>query len=228
MAKLLADYLARVKITVADDAARFTDAQKEDMIREAVSAYSRARPRKLDHDLVGDGKTSDFPAPPDWQVGFSEVLFLQENPDEVPPQYLDLDRHHRVAQRGEVERIQLLQIVPGAGKVIRMKYTAEHVVSTTANTIPAHNFSAVCNLAASRLAMALATKYAESVNSTIGADAVSQIEKARLFEALSRRLESDYRAVVPDMDDSLRFKSLDSKAALDDQRHLFHRRPRSF
>jgi len=189
----LAQYRDRVKEIVKDTAGRFTDAEKENFVLEAVRQYSRDRPLVRDDLITGDGTAKEFIVPGAWSLHFSTLLGLEFPIDQVPIALLDLDDDIEVVQKSQLERIQLTRLTLQLAEQARIFYTTAHTVSAIADTVPPNDFDAVCNLAGSHLATALGAFYAESTDPTIAEDIVSHGLKQTLFDAVSASLLEKYK-----------------------------------
>ena len=192
MALTISDFLTKVKLTVKDDASRYTDAEKQEFIKQAVRAYSRDRPRERDALLAGDGSRQTFGPPLGWIQGWSQPVQIEHPINAVPPNYLDVQDNVLVIQRSDVEQIMLLRIAPASGEPARLYYTAQHTVDANTNTVVDVDFDAVCDLAAAVLCRALAVFYTESTDSSILADSVDHRDKARTFLTMAEHLKAQY------------------------------------
>ncbi len=177
------------KITVKDTAAKFTDADRDKMIKEAIEEYSRDRPDIIDELLVGDGTIQEFAVPGTWIKGFSVLSELEFPIDEVPINLLTVQDEIIIVQKVALERIQLISLVLGNLEEARIFFIAPHLQD--ASTIYINDEEAVANLASSKIARGLAAFYAESNDPTL-ADAINYQGKAEIFSALADDLRKMY------------------------------------
>lgn len=188
----LATFLAKVKRHVPDSSARFTDADKDEFTKEAVAQYSRDRPLLRDSLLTGDGTAQSFAVPSDWVDGFSVLLRVEHEIDQIPKEFIDVRDAVAVERQSNLPRILLLSLTLGSAEQARLLYTAPHAVSASASTVLSNDDDAIANLAASFLARALAAFYAESIDPSIDADIVDHAAKATLFTSIADKLKGKY------------------------------------
>lgn len=177
------------KITVKDTAGKFTDPDRDKMIKESIEEYSRDRPDVLDELLTGDGVAQEFAVPGTWVKGFSVLGELEFPIDEVPINLLTVQDSVLIVQKLALERIQLFSLTLGVGEEARIFFIAPH--DQDASTIYINDEEAVANLASSKIARGLAAFYAESNDPTL-ADAINYQGKAEIFSALADDLRKMY------------------------------------
>ena len=186
-----------MNVTVRDTATRFTQAQKDNFITEAVRQYSKDRPRVRTDDLTGDGTAQTFAVPAAWVPRFSVMLKIEHPVDLVPQEVLDLQDNVEIVESVDgIEKINLIQLTLGAAELARIQYNTLHTVNAGSSSIPDVDFDAVCNLASGHFAMALAAFYAEANDATLGADVVDHQEKARVFGERGNQLYRDYKTHI--------------------------------
>lgn len=178
---------------VRDSSAKFTTAQIDRAIVEAVKRYSRVRPVEAVQDYAGDGTTFDFALPAGWIQDLSTIRILEYPAGQRPPQMLeDSDwQFYRVST--SLLKIRLTVITPSAGQTLRAVWTKPHLVDVSGSTIAAQDEEAVAGLAAAMGLRQLAALYANTVDPTIAADAVNYRSKSSDYLKLATELETQYR-----------------------------------
>lgn len=156
-------------------------------IERALARHSREFPRVVVEDVAGDGSGIYALASvlTDWDGDFSHVRQVEYPADESPPVYLEPDTW-MVYRHPLGYRLRFSDASPAVGETIRITYTAGHTITETESTIPATADEGVQALAAACYADILAVKYAQSQDSTIGADSVEQSSKRRDFAAVAK------------------------------------------
>ncbi|URX63259.1 hypothetical protein KR767_04100 [Luteibacter anthropi] len=218
----LADYQTRVADLVRDRDAVITDVQRDDAVRAAFARYSAVFPRPVVVDLVSTGgQRIELPG------GFtseSTVVALEYPVGQIPPIELPLSEVR--VYTAPTQRLLDLPLVTRNGDVLRMTYTAAHLVDGIDDTVlPAHR-QAVASLAASMLCGQLVSYYSSEMESTISADAVNYKDKAQRFRQRAKDLEATFVDVVGDAP-SDRAKAASATVGLERRnalggRRLFH------
>ena len=182
-----------VKRLVKDTAGKFSDAEKEAFVLDAVEQYSKDRPLFRDALLAGDGTTQAFDVPPDWSEQFSVLLQFELPIDDVPPTFLDLQDNILIVRRSNVLKILTQLLTIQSGKSARIIYITIHTVDANSSTVYEIDEVALTNLAASKLCESLAAFYSEELDDTIDADIVDHRDRGRKFSELSEKFEAKYR-----------------------------------
>ncbi|WP_447978084.1 hypothetical protein [Candidatus Nitrospira bockiana] len=177
---------------VRDAAARFTVAQKDDAIFQAVKRYATIRPVLAVQDYAGDGATYDFALPSGWVAEFSTIRALEYPADQRKPSLLE-DDEWQFYQTTAGTKLRLLDTTPATGKTLRVTFTKLHVVDANGSTIPAHDEEAVADLAAAIGLRALAAIYSGTVDATLAADTVDYKSKAAEYSKRADELEARWR-----------------------------------
>lgn len=183
--KVLADYQSRLTQLLKEQAGDLDPNDKDAAIAEAVREHSRLKPYKKLHEFTGDGAAFDFvlgtaPGPTDWEKDFSKILQVEFPAGERNPVYLE-DEDYQLYEKITGEVLRFLSDTPGTGQKALVNYTARHSVTASAGTIPEPHFDAVCHLAAAIALNALANRYIQNTEPTLGADSVDH--KSKAFEA---------------------------------------------
>jgi hypothetical protein len=182
---ILAEYLTQIGDRIQDDAG--SDILTH-CLSQAIQEYSLARPQELVEDATGDG-TAFLDTPTGWEAGFSRVLALQEldssdKPTAITTYTLDRDPTQTRIYRTDGEFI--------SGTTYRVRYTARHVVSAAASTLPPVDDFALCDLAASYAALRLSAAYAQEENANLGTVTIERKSKTSEYRTLARELRASF------------------------------------
>ena len=162
----------------------------------ALGIYSRDRPRRLVASVSGDGSAYDFPLPRGWVYGLSRLVSIEYPAGEQTPTMLTTEAttiRESVLGGQPVRVLRFLGITPESGTDnILVTYTARHVHSSEADSIPADDLPAVCWLAAAQIADGLAADKAASSDSTINADTTNHRDGEQRWASVARRLRERY------------------------------------
>lgn len=188
----LTDYQSKINATVQDDAGHLTTTERDLFLQEAVRRYSKDRPQVKTTDITGAG-SFNITLPTDWLRDFSSVVSIwypYKSTDQTP---LYLERSAWIiVETPTAQVLRLLEDTPSTSETLRLTYTVPHTLSATANTIPDADFDAVCDLGSAFYCRALAAKYAQTSDATIGADAVNYRTKSQEYSALAKALAAAY------------------------------------
>ena len=185
-----------VKRRVKDTALKFSDADKEAFVLEAVKQYSRDKPRLRDAELTGDGSAQQFVIPTGWTDGFSVVQQVEYPIDNYPPLFLDLQDNVIIMQKAGVPKVILSKLVLGSGEKARIFYFTPHTVDGSSSTLPVPDEEAVVNLACSFLCRGLSAYYAEETETTLTIDVASRKSQADSFNMQSDRFSRLYKEQI--------------------------------
>lgn len=177
-------------------------ASRDAFIKDALEKYSKDRPGAAHLDKSGDGgkkyeiNTTTFTS---WVEGFSRIVSIEYPAaavtDNTMPTLL-LPAHDWFDNYWEETKRYLLlpNHAPSASEEMRIIYTTPYVFSGDPSVVdtPTQDFYAICALAASYCCGALAAKYGQSMDSTIGADAVRYGTKAGQYERRADKLLQKY------------------------------------
>lgn len=189
--------LAAIQTAVAD-AIRDKDGvvstlARDAAIGDAVLRYSTDRPRVVVEDVTAPGGTM-VPLPAEWSLSVSALQSVEYPINADPPQYVS-PRH--VYLYALPSGLQLRFVVPlAASDVIRVTYTALHVLDATTDTIPPAHAHGVACLAASVLCGQLAAHYATEGAPTIAADVTDHRGKTERYRAREKDLRAEYARIV--------------------------------
>lgn len=193
-----ADYRTLVASKIQDSAQKVTPARIDEAINEAVTIYSRPRPRRKIQTITGTGVAYTFAHPSDWEDDFSRVEQIEYPTGEQAPEYIDANEYDGDRlQSDNTRKLQLFnEVIPNLDTAY-VTYTLRHVLTesgTPTDTIPAVDRDAVANLAAALCLRFLAAYYAQTSDSTIGAESIDYADKARQYQGLADDCERFYRA----------------------------------
>jgi len=193
---VLSDYNAAVDRILQDTDAVLTSGNIDSIIQsEATQMYSKNKPFKDVVDISANGdydyaiNATNFPY---WSDGFSEILKVEypageyQVPNEIPFE------EWTIYETASAKYLRFLDISPTSGYTIRVLYTGPHSITTQTSTVYSNDFGAFCILAASFCGAAIANRYAELKDSTIGADAVAYRDKSDIWASRAKDLLKRY------------------------------------
>lgn len=162
-------------------------------VKQALQRYSKDKPRIVAEDETGDGGF-DYALTllADWSDGFSNIIRV-EYPVDDGDQEADVldDEQWTIYQKPAGKVLRFTDEKPAASESFRVTYSALHTCTASACTVKAFDEVAVQALAAAYFCEMLATWYAQSTDSTMGADVVDHRSQADQY---ARRAAS-YRSV---------------------------------
>jgi hypothetical protein len=150
-------------------------------------------------DVSGDGGNyyGIVAALTSWSEGFSQILAIEYPAPTVAsdeaPVYLDPEDWDDDYWDGSTRYLYLPNHAPAAADAMRIRYTTPYTETAGSFDIPPQHFYAVCNLAASLCAQAIANKYSRSSDASIAADSVDHMTRASEWAARARELKRAYR-----------------------------------
>ncbi|OPX19127.1 MAG: hypothetical protein BZ151_10885 [Desulfobacca sp. 4484_104] len=187
---ILDDFQTKLSQVLQDDAEHLSTTERDAFISEAVLIYSSDRPRVIVSAITGAG-TYEYDLPDDWMAGFSVALGVEYPAGNQIPTYVD-ESEWLIYQGTSGKTLRFLNYEPTAAETINLKHTALHIVDAATSTIPASDQDAVINLAGALGCYALSRKYAQSLESAIGADSVQHISKSGEYAKRGKELENLY------------------------------------
>lgn len=186
----LSDYQILVPKLVRDTAGRLAVEDIDDAVGLAVTRYSKDRPRRVVADLniaVG-GNIISLPA--GFDADFSAIVSLEYPVGQVPPAFIGADQYELYPTPLAVQLMLYLPVPDGA--VLRLTYTARHVVSVSEDTIPPGDLEPVASWAAAICCEQIASYYANNSEPTIQADRTDQQSPAREYARRAKELRQRY------------------------------------
>ncbi len=170
------------------------EAEKIFAINAALKKYSGHRPRIVPEDEAGNG-SFDYALTllSEWSEGFSTIKSVEYPVDDTDEAAAILqDDAWQIYQKPAGKYLRLLEDTPETTESIRITYTALHICTDAACTVPAYDEEALQMLAASVFCDMLAAYYAQAQDSTIMADAVDHKSKASEYAARARAYRKMY------------------------------------
>lgn len=154
-------------------------------IGSAVRQYSQDRPRTLVREATWTEAGHYGPPPAEMDVE-SRIIQAECPAGDVPPSL----RQVAIALQPGEQLALLCEDSLGVGDVMRVEFTAAHVLDADTDTIPPNHREVVGSWAAHLLCRELATYFSGERESSIGADRSDTESRARNYAARSK----DYRA----------------------------------
>jgi hypothetical protein len=190
---VLSDYIAAIDILVQGEIP-LEEADKTLAVGMAMKMHSKHSPLIKIQDVTGDGgfdyAVSDLTL---WSDGFSVIRSVEYpvDDDDETPDVLQDDRW-RIYSKPAGDVLRFLDEKPASDESFRVEYTALHTCTVSACTVKDFDEEAVQALAAAYFCDMLSTYYAQSQDSTIGADAVDHKSKSSEYAARARRYREVY------------------------------------
>lgn len=218
----LADVQSLVDDLVRDKDQVIASVQRDAAIAAALERYSADSPRLVVEDLTAPGGQY-LPLPALWLDGQSEIRGVEYPIGEVPPAEIDVGAL-RVILTPSTSSL-LFTYSPSAGELVRVAYTAAHVLDGATDTIPNRHRRLVAALAAADLCGQLASYYASEGAPTIAADVADHQGKSERYRARARDLRAEYAQAIGTQGDRAKPASVDVALPPRDSlggRPLFH------
>lgn len=192
--------------TFLQDAGKFL-ADPDDLINclnEALEQYAEDKPLEKAADITGDG-TKEYDFPSDFIDGFSELRKVEFPQGNDPPDFIREGKDNDFIRERTPTKIQLrfLTDTPLSTQTIRLTYTTTYTVNDSSSNVVSADEHAVSNLATSFCLRALAARHNQTVDSTIGADAVDRLAAAAQFAALADSKETIYNKKIGKVSDTI-------------------------
>jgi hypothetical protein len=193
----LSDIRQVVEERVRDTAGIITPAQRGRAIDDAVTAYSRVRPRPRIQTITGDGIAVTFALAADFEESVSRITAIEYPVDRQEPEFLDASDYQLYRDpTTAVLKLRLLSMVLGSGVKAYLSYPARHILNeggTPPNdTIPVADRGAVAYKAASILFRELAGYAAQTTQATLTADSVDRLSQVERYLALAKECDGQY------------------------------------
>jgi hypothetical protein len=201
MAMAKEDYLARLETALQDTAEKLQPDDKDRLLSQAVLIYAKDRPRKIIHELTGNGTSYDFAMPSSWIEGFSSIISKIEYPadDYQNPVHIEDDEwvfFQKLVSGVTTKYIRFTTFTPASSKKARFLYTLPHTLNDTTNTITDNDIEAVIALTAALCFWALAAKFAQTTDPTIDADVIDYQRKSDLYTTLAKEKLAIYNSLM--------------------------------
>lgn len=171
-----------------------SEADKILAINLAMKAHSKRRPRVIVEDETGDGGFDyAITGLEHWSDGFSVVKSVEypvDDDDETPE--LLQDDEWMIYEKPSGKVLRFKEDSPTASESFRVVYTALHTCTTSACTVKDFDEEPAQALAAAYFCDMLATYFAQSGDSTMGADSVDHKSKAKEYAARAKAYRKIY------------------------------------
>lgn len=188
----LADFQTQVANLVRDTDKVLVSADIVEAINAALARYSADQPRRVVVDVVSSGgQRIDLPA------GFTDdstLVGIEYPLDQIPAAQLSMI-DVSIYAAPTVRQLEL-PMWTKVGEVLRVTYTAAHLLDDTDDTVPMRHRLAVASFAASVLCGQLASYYANEGEPSIAADSVDHQSKSQRWRLRQKDLSSEYVRIV--------------------------------
>ncbi|MFI5144882.1 MAG: hypothetical protein ACHQJ4_04740 [Ignavibacteria bacterium] len=157
------------------DAVQFLD--------EAITVYSKYNPRVRTLVVNVSMPGNEFSLPVDWESGFSKTNSVEYPVGYFPQYFLNPDDYGVVTGDGTNYILKFERMIYSDFKI---EYFIQHSIDAENSpmcTIPGCDFYCVCNIAAAFYLLALANRFSENVNPTIGASSMNIDDKSKKYRA---------------------------------------------
>lgn len=193
MPKAMKDFEDKIAQVLQDAAAKLSPDDRKAFILQAITQrYSKDRPREIVSDHAGDG-TSDLALPSaagaTFEEDFSRIKQIEYPIGDLPPTLIE-DDEWQFYRTPAALKVRLLTVKPTAAESVRFTWTTTHKEDGTTVAVP--DFDAVCDYAAGLCFAALAAKFAQVGDPTIGADTVNYRTKSQEYMALAKAAKQRY------------------------------------
>jgi len=189
--KFLPQFVSETRLRIPDPA--ISEVDLESFIQEAVKDFSRFRPRILQVDFTGDGSAYQFTLPAEFEEGFSTIVNVEYPKGERIPRYLK-PYEWIIYKDGTTLKLHLLTVIPQATKIVRVNYTARHVLSDASSTIPVADEETIIVGACALAAQSLAAHAASTQASALAEETINWLEKRVHYTTLAEEYRRIYQA----------------------------------
>ncbi len=201
----LETFRVQVDYQIDADDEMLSENAREELIKAALTEYSKDCPDIYSEDVTGDGgRYYAISALTNWSEGFSNVTRIEYPAaaiasDETPT-YLDPDDwvdDFWAEVGGTLTRhIYLKSAAPAATETMRVTYSMPYTFSSSPSAAgPAQqDFFAICNLAACLCCRALATKFASLGNTLLNVDSSAHTTKASEYASRAEEYCTMYKS----------------------------------
>lgn len=154
--KTFDDYISKIedRLALVDGLHNIGQPHIASALEDAVSFYSNDKPYTNVTTITGDNSSTRFDLPSDWTTGFSEIIYAELNAEQEP--VLLEPQEIFVWDDGNGDKFQLSDRTLSASDTVKIKYTREHTLDSTTNTIPDVDFVPVTILGTSFTALIVA------------------------------------------------------------------------
>lgn len=192
--------LVQIALTLArDTGTRLDTTRQDDCIAQALDEFNRRRPLKIATASAscptGNGTARiDISGITTYVPGFSAATSLEYPIDEDPESFVD---RKFWAVDDELRLLKTTSGVIASGAKFRLRHTAPHTIANFpdaggATTLSASDFEALGLLVAVYFCEALASTYANTVDTLVNADVVNNRTKTQEYEGRARNLRTRF------------------------------------
>lgn len=183
--------------------------QRDAAIVEALKRYSLDYPAEAVATITGNGAAFSFPLPSDFDPALSQIVRVEYPVGRQTPTYLDADDYGCYTDPTTgAKQIRFYSLILPAGAPAVLTYTVAHVVDEDSTTVPTLHEEWVAWLAAAVCYRELAAYYAQTSESTLGADGAYFRERTTLYLSLAKQAEEVYRNEGMMSEESIRAASI--------------------
>ncbi|KKK45588.1 hypothetical protein LCGC14_3165240 [marine sediment metagenome] len=163
----------------------------------ALRMLNLDRPRVVAKDITGDGTSSYDIETEGFVRQYSNMEKVEYPANQTPPVFRRRDDIWFIYEDpsktlGEQLRLRFFTLQPTAAEVIRVNFTIPFVIADLADT----GFNALVFKNASLVLAALGSRFAQTTDSSIDADAVDYAGRSNNFIFLSEKYEKDYKRMA--------------------------------
>lgn len=167
-------------------------------IDNALIQVNQDRPFINVFDITGDG-TADYGLPADFEKGFSNILQVEYPAGEQRPivrregdDYLEYED----PTLSPALRLRFPTLVPAATQTIRLTYSTSYILSTTVTNLDQIGYLSVMYKTLNFIFSAFGSRFTQSNDPTIQADAVNYGAMGQNFIFLATEYEKKYRQTI--------------------------------
>jgi hypothetical protein len=163
-------------------------------VKKSIKEHSKHKPQVVVEDVDGDGgfdyAVSGLASYLDEFSTIKTVEYPVDDDDEAANVLQDSE--WKIYEKPSGKVLRFLSLTPAAAEDLRVTYTALHTCTVSACTVTDFDEEAVQMLAAAHFCTMLSTYYAQSQDSTIGADSVDHKSKSREYAASAKVFKLEY------------------------------------
>lgn len=198
ISKTKSDYKIQIKRRLLKDQEGIKPADVEAALLEAVQdVYSKINP-DLHYwnieDADVDGTIQSWEVPSTYEDGFSYIKSVEYPVGEDPPEYLEEEEYDIYYNASDDKfKFRMFEDAPDSDETVLVIFTKRHTLTSSSNTIPDADFYAVCNIAAEKLCLILASLHAGDSDSTISADSVRHENVSTNFLKMAKEFRKKWQ-----------------------------------
>lgn len=155
---------------------------------EAIAVYSKYRSlEKVERNSITT-PSKIFDLPDGWQTGFSSINYVEYPVNNNPPFYLEEDDYDIFLDETNIYKLRFDYDLSNA---FRINYTLQHSFDNSNPAVlsaPDSDFFCICNIGAGIYLLALASRYGQNVNPSIGSEMSSYDKMTDQYRRLAKEL----------------------------------------